>query len=197
MHEIWNFFGQKHSFQALWKCQYEKISITCPRVRNPGFMQEKVQKGEFLKKDSWELKFFSCFRFLWISRRPGTLNCERVVFWLSKILYRKCGLWDPIWWQAEIKTVAEYSQSSSTNNQYYYNVIWINMLVFGTIANFWPYLIWRAASSLYKATSRATETVFDGRRVSRLRGPGEKSKKEATSHPWESKPVRLHKSVFW
>ena len=25
---------------------------------NPGFMQEKVQKGDFLKKDSWELNFF-------------------------------------------------------------------------------------------------------------------------------------------
>ena len=25
---------------------------------NPGFMQEKVQKGDFLKKDSRELKFF-------------------------------------------------------------------------------------------------------------------------------------------
>ena len=92
----------------------------------------------------------------------------------------------------------DWSQSSSTNKQYCYNVIWLNMLIFGTIANFWAYLlIWRAASSLYKATSHATETVFDGRRVSRLRGPGEKSKKEATSHPWESKPVTLHKSVFW
>ena len=25
---------------------------------NPGFMQEKVQKGDFLKQDSWELIFF-------------------------------------------------------------------------------------------------------------------------------------------
>ena len=31
---------------------------------NPGLMQEKVQKGDFLKKDSRELNFFSCFRFL-------------------------------------------------------------------------------------------------------------------------------------
>ena len=53
-------------------------------------MQEKVQKGDFLKKDSRELKSFSCFRFLWISRRPGTLNWERVVFLPSKSLYRKC-----------------------------------------------------------------------------------------------------------
>ena len=25
---------------------------------NPGFMQEKVQNGDFLKKPSWELTFF-------------------------------------------------------------------------------------------------------------------------------------------
>ena len=31
---------------------------------NPGFIQEKVQKGDFLKKDSRELKKNSCFRFL-------------------------------------------------------------------------------------------------------------------------------------
>ena len=57
---------------------------------NPGFMQEKVQKGDFLKKPSRELNFFCCFRFLWISRRPGTLNWKRLVFLLSKILYKKC-----------------------------------------------------------------------------------------------------------
>ena len=57
---------------------------------NPGFMQEKVQKGDFLKKPSQELKFFCCFRFLWISRRPGTLNWKRLVFLLSKILYKQC-----------------------------------------------------------------------------------------------------------
>ena len=56
----------------------------------PGFMQEKVQKGDFLKKPSRELKLFCCFRFLWISRRPGTLNWRWLVFLLSKILYKKC-----------------------------------------------------------------------------------------------------------
>ena len=60
---------------------------------NPGFMQEKVQKGDFLKKPSWELKFFCCFRFLWIYQRPGTLNWKWLVFLLSKILYMKCGMW--------------------------------------------------------------------------------------------------------
>ena len=59
---------------------------------NPGFIKENVQKGNFLKKDSRESKNFSCFRFLGISRRPGTLNWERVVFLPSKNLYKKCGL---------------------------------------------------------------------------------------------------------
>jgi hypothetical protein len=31
---------------------------------NPGFMQEKVQKGDFLKKPSRKLKNYFCFRFL-------------------------------------------------------------------------------------------------------------------------------------
>ena len=31
---------------------------------NPGFTQEKVQKGDFLKKPSRELKNYFCFRFL-------------------------------------------------------------------------------------------------------------------------------------
>ena len=57
---------------------------------NPGFMREKVQKGDFLKKPSRDLKFFCCFRFLRISRRPGTLNWKWLVFLLSKILYKKC-----------------------------------------------------------------------------------------------------------
>ena len=61
-----NTFGQK------------KIQISCTGSKvpfwkklknsqdppNPGFMQEKVQKGDFLKKPSRELKLFCCFRFL-------------------------------------------------------------------------------------------------------------------------------------
>ena len=85
------FFGWKHSFEALWKWEQEKkLHNLSQGPPNLGFMQEKVQKGDFLKKDSRELNFFSCFRFLWISLRPGTLNWERVVFLLSKIIYRKC-----------------------------------------------------------------------------------------------------------
>ena len=47
---------------------------------NPGFMQEKVQKRDFLKKPLWELNFFCCFRFLSISRRLGMLNWKRLLF---------------------------------------------------------------------------------------------------------------------
>ena len=92
MHEIWSFFSPKTFFWSIMKMgirkNFHSLSQGPP---NPGFIQEKVQKGDFLKKDSRELKFFSCFRFLWISRRPGTLNWERVVFLPSKNLYRKCG----------------------------------------------------------------------------------------------------------
>ena len=69
------------------KKRYHNMSQGPP---NPGFMQEKVQKGDFLKKDSRDLKFCCCFRFLWISWRPGMLNWKRLVFLLSKIPYKKC-----------------------------------------------------------------------------------------------------------
>ena len=86
-----NFFWPKAFFWSIMKMATRKnIHNLSKGPPNPGFMQEKVQKGDFLKKDSRELKFFSCFRFLWISQRPGTLNWERVVFLPSKNLYRKC-----------------------------------------------------------------------------------------------------------
>ena len=91
VHEIQNFFGPKAFFWSIMKMAIRKFFRNMSQgLPNPGFMHEKVQKGNFLKKDSRELKFFSCFRFLWISRRPGTLNWERVVFLPSKNLYRKC-----------------------------------------------------------------------------------------------------------
>ena len=92
-HEIQNFFWSKAFFWSIMKMAVRKIFRNMSQgPPNPGFMQEKVQKGDFLKKDSRELNSFSCFRFLWISRRPGTLNWEGVVFLQSKNLYRKCVL---------------------------------------------------------------------------------------------------------
>ena len=38
---------------------------------NPGFMQEKVQKGDFLKKDSQDFKNSFQFGFLWIPSKTG------------------------------------------------------------------------------------------------------------------------------
>ena len=46
---------------------------------NSGFMQEKVQKGDFLIKPTWELKNYFCFRIEWILRiRRHKINN----FWL-------------------------------------------------------------------------------------------------------------------
>ena len=71
------------------------ISAIFQFCQNLGFMQEKVQREDFLKKDSRELIFCCCcFRFLWIYQSPGTLNWERVFFWLSKNLYSQCGLYN-------------------------------------------------------------------------------------------------------
>jgi hypothetical protein len=39
---------------------------------NSGFTQEKVQKGDFLKKPSRELKNYFCFRFLLIPQTSGS-----------------------------------------------------------------------------------------------------------------------------
>ena len=70
VHEIQNFFWPKVFFWSIMKVPFRKNIHNMPQgPPNPGFMQEKVQKGDFLKKPSWELKFFCCFRFLWISWR--------------------------------------------------------------------------------------------------------------------------------
>ena len=91
VHEIWNFFWPKVFFWSIMKMPIRKnIHNMSQGPPNPGFMQEKVQKGDFLKKPSRELKFFCCFRFLWISRRPGTLNWKRLVFLPSKNRYNQC-----------------------------------------------------------------------------------------------------------
>ena len=37
-------------------------------LANPGFMQEKVQKGYFLKKPSQQLNFLFCFRKAWSTK---------------------------------------------------------------------------------------------------------------------------------
>ena len=91
LHEIQNFFLPKAFFWSIMKMAIRKNIYNLSQcLPNPGFMQKKVQKGDLLKKPSRELKNYFWFRFLWISRRPGRLNWERVFFWLSKNLYKQC-----------------------------------------------------------------------------------------------------------
>jgi hypothetical protein len=62
VHEIWNFLWPKAFFLSIMKMairkNFHKMSQGLP---NPGFMQEKVQKGDFLKKPLRELIFFVSF----------------------------------------------------------------------------------------------------------------------------------------
>ena len=63
VHEIWNFFWPKAFFWSIMKMTIRKnIHNTSQGPPNPGVMQEKVQKGDFIKKKSRELKNYFCFR---------------------------------------------------------------------------------------------------------------------------------------
>ena len=59
VHEIQNFFWPKLFFWSIMKMAIRNFfRIMTQGPPNPGFMQEKVQKGDFLKKLSRELNFF-------------------------------------------------------------------------------------------------------------------------------------------
>ena len=74
VHEIRNFFWPKLFFWSIMKMAIRNFfRIMTQGPPNPGFMQEKVQKGDFLKKPSRELKNYFCFRFLSMSS-SNTLN---------------------------------------------------------------------------------------------------------------------------
>ena len=59
-----NFFGQKYSLKDYENGTNKNFHNMSQGPSNPGFMQEKVQKGDFLKKPSRKLKNYFCFRFL-------------------------------------------------------------------------------------------------------------------------------------
>ena len=62
VHEIWIFFWPKVFFWSIMKMPIRKNIPNMPQGSpNPGFMQEKVQKGDFLEKPSRELNFFLLF----------------------------------------------------------------------------------------------------------------------------------------
>mgnify|MGYP001229335960 CR=1 FL=1 len=57
VHEIQNNFWPKTFFRSIMKMLIRKnIRNLSQGSPNPGFMQKKVQKGDYLKKDSQELK---------------------------------------------------------------------------------------------------------------------------------------------
>ena len=59
VHEIWKKFWPKVFFWSIMNMPIRKNIHNMPQgPTNPWFMQEKVQKWDFLKKDSRELKFF-------------------------------------------------------------------------------------------------------------------------------------------
>ena len=64
VHEIKNFFWPKLFLWSIMKVAIIFFRIMPQGPPNPGFMQEKVEKGDFLKKPSQELNLFYCFRFL-------------------------------------------------------------------------------------------------------------------------------------
>ena len=68
------FFGQKYSFDALWKWRKKKYPKHVPGSPKSRIYAGKSTKRGFLKKPSQELKIFICFKFIWIPQRPGTLN---------------------------------------------------------------------------------------------------------------------------
>ena len=91
VHEIQKNFGPKALFWSNMKMTIRKNFHNMSQgPPNPGFMQEKVQKGDFLKKPSRKLKNYFCFRFLWIPQTPGRVNQKWLVFLPSKYLDRQC-----------------------------------------------------------------------------------------------------------
>ena len=59
VHEIWNFVWPKLFFCSIMKMPIRKNIHNMPQAPpNWGFMQKKVQKGDFLKMPSQELNFF-------------------------------------------------------------------------------------------------------------------------------------------
>ena len=51
------FFGQKHSFEALWKWRQENFFVTCPRVcQIQDLCRKKYKKGIFSDVQWWKKK---------------------------------------------------------------------------------------------------------------------------------------------
>ena len=102
VHEIRKFFWPKTFYWSIMKMAIRKFFHNLSQgLPNPGFMQKKVQKGNFLKEDLRELIFFVCFRFLWIS---DFLECLCRFVWqflswsLCQFLSAFLMIWGEILW---------------------------------------------------------------------------------------------------
>ena len=64
VHEIWNFFWPKAFFWSIMKMAIRKNIHSMPQgLPNPGFVQEKVQRGDFLWCPMMKTNFNPFFRF--------------------------------------------------------------------------------------------------------------------------------------
>ena len=102
----------------------------------PGSAKSRIYSGKstkrgFSKKGLARIIFFSCFRFLWISWRPGTLNWERVVFLPSKTLYRKCGMYFVLHFSTAIQSIfwTKDQQTRQTMSRNFYHCQNLSFLV--------------------------------------------------------------------
>ena len=89
-HEIWNFFLTKRILLKHYEnANQKKYSLHATGSAKSRIYARKSTKRGFSKKAIKRIKFFCCFRFLWISWRPGMLNWKQLVFLVSKILYKQ------------------------------------------------------------------------------------------------------------
>ena len=74
-------------YENAFKKKYSYMSQGPP---NPGFMQEKVQKGDFRKKPWQELIFFVVLGSYESLEGAWNTKLEAASFLMSKILYKQC-----------------------------------------------------------------------------------------------------------
>ena len=147
MHEIWIYFLTKSILLKHYENANKKnVHNMSQGPPNPGFMQEKVQKGDFLKKPSRELIFFVV---LWISQRSWTLNYKRLVFLLSKILYKQCDKGS--FWKVLIHyyNLMHFHQTLCTASERFLCNL-PDYIPLGIVRDFWLSFYWRWKESFLK-----------------------------------------------
>ena len=77
-------FGQKSSFQALWKYHFQKIFSRVCQIQDLGRSRYKLRL--FFKKDSRDLKKSFYLGLLWTPSKPGKQNWKLPFFWVFIIV---------------------------------------------------------------------------------------------------------------